>query len=55
MADATLLRKYIRARKKLERKLNDIERKLDHLLYRLRKEDPRVHSDDDPPGDEEHD
>jgi hypothetical protein len=39
--------KYIRAKKRLERKLNDLDRKLDHLIFRLRKEDPRVYSDED--------
>ena len=55
MTDETQLRKYLRARKTLEHKLNDIERKLDHILYRLRKEDPRVYSAKDDPGDEERD
>ena len=53
MTDETQLRKYLRARKTLEHKLNDIDRKLDHILYRLRKEDPRVYSDDDQRGEQE--
>ena len=49
MANEALLRKHIRAKKKLERKLNDIDRKLEHIIFRLRKEDPRVYSDEDEP------
>ena len=47
MTDQAELRRYIRAKKRLERKLNDLDRKLDHLIFRLRKEDPRVYSDND--------
>ena len=43
----------MRAEKTLERKLDDMDRKIDHILYRLRKEDPRVHSDDDQPAEQE--
>ena len=47
MTDEAQLQKHIRAKKTLQRKLNDIDRKLDHVIFRLRKEDARVHSDKD--------
>jgi len=47
MTDPIELRKCIRARKRIEHKLDDLGRKLDHLIFRLRKEDPRVYSDKD--------
>ena len=34
--------KYTRARRKLYQKLSDIDRKLDHIIHRLRKEDARI-------------
>jgi hypothetical protein len=51
MTDEAQIRKYIRAKGKLESKLNDIDRKLDHVLFRLRKENARVYSDEDQPGE----
>lgn len=45
MANANPYKRYIRARKKLRRKLTDVERKLDHLIVQLPKEDPRAYSE----------
>ena len=42
MATDTNPGKHIPARKRLEQKLNDIDRKLDHIIHRLREQDPRI-------------
>jgi len=46
MTEEARLRKYLRARKTLQRKLNDIDRKLNHIIFRLREEDPRINGPD---------
>ena len=36
------IEKYLRARRRIEQKLADIDRKLDHIIHRLREDDPRT-------------
>lgn len=42
MTVAKLFHKYLENQVELERKLRDIELKVDHILFRLREIDPRV-------------
>jgi len=42
MENKELMLKYLIAFGKIEKKLKDIDKKLDHILFRLREEDPRV-------------
>jgi len=44
-----------RARKRIRQNLQDIERKLDHLLLRIREVDPRIHTPGRLPEEEEDD
>jgi len=43
METKELILKYLIAFNKIEKKLKDIDKKLDHILFRLREEDPRVY------------
>lgn len=43
METKDLMLKYLIAFNKIEKKLKDIDKKLDHILFRLREEDPRVY------------
>jgi len=42
MIDTTLLRMYSRAMQNMDWKLCEINRKLDHIIFRLREMDPRI-------------
>ena len=46
MASTTLIQKYLRAKRSLEKKLDDINRKLDHIIFRIREADPRIWTED---------
>lgn len=43
METKDLMLKYLIAFNKIEKKLKDMDKKLDHMLFRLREEDPRVY------------
>ena len=43
METKELILKYLIAFNKIEKKLKDIDKKLDHILFRLTEEDPRIY------------
>mgnify|MGYP000680995593 CR=1 FL=1 len=43
METKELMLKYLIAFNRIEKKLKDIDKKLDHILFRLTEEDPRVY------------
>ena len=44
MIEEKLLRICLRLIQRIEKKLLDIDNKLDHIIFRLREEDPRIES-----------
>jgi len=42
MIETTLLRMYSRAIQNIDRKLTEMDRKIDHIIFRLREMDPRI-------------
>ena len=42
MIETTLLRMYSRAMQNMDRKLTEMDRKIDHIIFRLREMDPRI-------------
>jgi hypothetical protein len=44
MANENMLRILLSGLDRLQLRLCDIDRKLDHVIFRLREEDPRVHT-----------
>ena len=42
MTEQKLLRIHISALRRIEGKLRDIDRKLEHIIFRMRDDDPRI-------------
>lgn len=51
MDEPQTIKRTIRARKRIHQNLQDIERKLDHLLLRIREADERIYIHKDGPAD----